>query len=143
MEANSCDHSRLVRLSNGVTPCIDVCAELRRLPGARGIYELVAITSQAQAIRWGHIKGELSAIERFGQPVPSPIPVRPKPLGLSDIGWLSGCRYQWIEHGWHAGIRPGTGLELSFPNRGSVSWTALEVWEDRALGVYDVAQIRE
>ena len=143
MEASGCDQSRLVRLSNGVTPCVDLCAQLRLLSGTRGVYELVAIAPQTQAIRWGHVVSGLTALERFGQPAPSPIPVRPKPLGLSDIGWLSGCRYQWIEHGWHAGIRPGTGLELSFPNRGSVSWTALEVLEDRALGVYDVAQIRD
>ena len=143
MEASGCDQSRLVRLSNGVTPCVYLFAQLRLLPGTRGVYELVAIAPQTQAIRWGHVVSGLTALERFGQPAPSPIPVRPKPLGLSDIGWLSGCRYQWIEHGWHAGIRPGTGLELSFPNRGSVSWTALEVWEDRALGVYDVAQIRD
>ena len=143
MEASGCDQSSLVRLSNGVTPCVDLCAQLRLLPGTRGVYELVAIAPQTQAIRWGHVVSGLTALERFGQPAPSPIPVRPKPLGLSDIGWLSGCRYQWIEHGWHAGIRPGTRLELSFPNRGSVSWTALEVWEDRALGVYDVAQIRD
>lgn len=115
---------------------------VRRLPGTHAVYELIAsapVNTQGRAGQW---LVNLEAIDPLASPTETVIPIRPRAIGSTEIGWLTGCRYQWIEQGIHAGMRPGTQVDLPVKNQGIAVWIALEVWEDRSFGVYDVAQLR-
>jgi len=121
--------------------CQSDCVMVKPVQGVAKIFEVVDEPSHVNERWWSVIRMSRHSMTSISMGRLNPIPVTPKPVGFPHTGWLAGCRYQWIDRGVHHGLRVGDRVALPLRFGASVPWIALDVRDDRAFGVYDVAQI--